>query len=139
MRSSTWTALISWLILSLAQATGESRDRSLAYTFENGRRSVVMINITDHRSTPEPVSRVVQLGDWNFKTVLGTVSPTQFDKIWSMFVSSGIEKYPANPAKDKDLEYYYFFATGQHNYAVAKNKASPAIVALTARLEAYAK
>ena len=69
-----------------------------------------------------------------------SVSKPQFDKMWATLTSSGAEKYASPEGTGGfDLANYYMFSTGKQFYAVPKNKASPALASLAAKLEAYAK
>lgn len=133
--------MASSLVLLLAQsiAAAHDKDRALTYTFKQGR-VVVTIVVAEHPSGPEGVVVVWQLANLSQKQNSFHVTQAQFNRIWSMFMSSGADKYPFDPSSREiiDLDYYYHFASAGRGYVVLKRKASQTMIALVTQLQRYA-
>ena len=141
MRTFTWIALSCWLAgASMPMiAYGKSEGRSLSYTFQRSRTLVVTVVIDESSSRPRGEIVVVQFMDASQKRIPFSMSQAQFDKVWSLFTSSGVDKYPMEHARHTiDLAYYYVFSAGNQKYAVPRKRASPDATMLASRMQAYA-
>jgi hypothetical protein len=141
MRSLAWITVGTWVAILLTQTNvdGKNAERSLLYTFQRSRLEIVAVFIVDSSSGPKGAVQVVQFANASQKQIPFSVSQKQFDSLCSTFTSSGIDKYPIEQVRNAiDLDFYYVFSAGNQKYAVRKNKASPAVVALASRMQRYA-
>ena len=118
---------------------GEQAKGSLAYTFQRNHDLVITVVVRANSGKPEGEVGAAQLSSGAHKITPFRMSHEQFEKLWSSFVSSGIDQNPIDQVRHTvDLDFYYVFMVGAQKYAVLKRKASPAAVALASRMEACA-
>lgn len=120
--------------------------RRLIHSFAKPGFADVWVTLIDY-PTPRCVVKTVGL-DLSQGQRSVPVSQARFDRIWKTFQSSGADKYVKNPTRP-DSGYRsglatiagpndYFFMVGLQNYAVPKDKASPALTSLVKELRDFA-
>ena len=126
--------------LAFTQAIrGEPSHTSLAYTFQRNHDFVITVVVRENSGKPEGEVGAMQFSSGAHKITPFRMSRDQFQKLWSSFVSSGIDQHPIDQVRHTiDLDFYYVFMVGTQKYAVLKRKASPAAIALASRMEACA-
>jgi hypothetical protein len=113
--------------------------RTVIYDTQRNYSVMVLVSVSDSASGVSGEVTVIPIGAGSQKSVPLRITRSQFEKIWSSFLSSGIAQYPIEKARHAvDLDYYYVFMSGGHKYAVPKKKASPVAAALARQMEAYA-
>jgi ABC-type bacteriocin/lantibiotic exporter with double-glycine peptidase domain len=147
MRAIAITPMTGLIALSAAMAKTDIKikatKRSLMHTFAKPGPAIlntygtgiVMVIIDDYPSGPMAV--IVDLENSTKRSV--AVSKAEFNKMWTIFKSSGADKYPSKAPIGPDMASYYFFSAENQLYAVPKNKASAAVVSLATQIRAYAK
>jgi hypothetical protein len=112
---------------------------SLAYTFQRDHDLVITVVVRYNSGKPEGEVGAMQFSSGAQKITPFRMTHDQFEKIWSSFVSSGIDQHPIEQVRHTiDLDFYYVFLIGGRKYALLKRKASPALVALAQRMQACA-
>jgi hypothetical protein len=142
-------ALVVAVIIAISLcrvARAQSDERTVMHVFQEDSR-IVYVTIVDR--PPAPVGLVTS-EDKSRQERWFTVSPSQFDKMWSTLVAAGIENHARSdgdktPERSYDAVNYYVFSTAEmphgskKNYAVPVGKAPASIVALANQLRDYAK
>ena len=120
--------------------------RRLIHSFAKPGFADVWVTLIDY---PSPKCVVMTVGlDLSKSQRSVPISQARFDRIWKTFQSSGADKYVKNPTRH-DSGYRsglaiiagpndYFFMVGLQNYAVPKDKASPALTSLVKELRDFA-
>jgi hypothetical protein len=129
------------LAMSFVQINGKGKgaNRILIYTTQRNYSVVVLVSVGEAQSKVTGRVIVAPIGANARRSVPLRITRSQFDKIWSSFLLSGIDRYPIEKARHAvDLDYYYVFTSGDRKYAVPKSGATPIAVALAKQMEAYA-
>jgi hypothetical protein len=130
-----------FLALPFVRLSGENKGatRTVIYDTQRNYSVMVLVSVSDSPSGLSGEVTVVPIRGGNQRSVPLHITRSQFEKIWSSFLSSGIDQYPIEKARQTiDLDYYYVFMSGGRKYAVPKNKASPVTATLARQMEVYA-